>query len=452
MKKMTKFAALLMALVLAMGSMTACGGNSDSDSDATKAPTTTAGAGEEGGETGEKTPVTLKVWTPSEEQNGDFGDEYGDNLLQYMVDTFNENQTKWDLTIEAEVCGEDVAKETLQKDPEAGADVFMYAGDQALELQKNGILYELEGDAVEEVKASNPAAAIEGATLEDEELGESFLYGIPFTPNQWFMYYDTSKLSEEEIKSLDTIMAKDIEGCNYNFAMPIDNSWYVQSFFYAAGCQLFPDGDETICTFNDENGVAAADYMIDLVNNKKFLRDDASQNVGISYFKEGTLAAWCGGSWNAAAVKKALGDNYGAAALPTIKLENGVEENLMPFADYKYIGVNTNCAEEKKEAAVDFAAWLGGEQCQKDRYIARGVIPTNTSVVEDEEVKSDPIVVALANQADKLGARGQTTQMNNYWTPAEAFGTGVYNKEITKDNVKEKLDAMVSSMLEKVAE
>lgn len=448
MKKMTKFAALLMALVLAMGSMTACGGNGDKETNSaapanSAAPEASAAAADDG--SGEKTPVTLKVWAPQEEQKGDFGD-YGDNLLQYMADEFNKAQSKWELTIEPAVCAEGDLKTEIQKDPAAGADVFMYAGDQALELQDNGILQPLTSAGMEDVKSNNPVAAIESVTLEDKDLGESFVYGVPFTPNQWFMYYDKSKFNEDEVKSLDTIMSKDLGDGVYNFSTKLMDSWYVASFFFAAGCELFPNGDETVCTFNNDAGVAAANYMIDLAANKKFLNEDG-KGIGISYLKEGKLGAWCGGSWDAASVKEALGDNYAAAALPTVKIGD-TEDNLKPFADYKYIGVNSNSA--NAEAAEDFAVYLGGEACQKVRYEARGVIPTWTSLAGDDAIKADPIVVALDNQKEKLAARGQTKQMNNYWTPAEAFGQGVYNKEITKDNAKAKLDDMVKNMLAQI--
>lgn len=448
MKKMTKFAALLMALVLAMGSMTACGGNGDNKATTAPASSSAPEASAAGdNNTGEATPVTLKVWTPQQEQkqDGGFGD-YGDNLLEYMVDEFNKSQSKWNLTIDASACGENDANKELSKDPAAGADVFMFAGDQALELQQNGILYPLTGEGIEDIKTNNPEAAIKGVTFTDEDLGGEFVYAVPFTPNQWFLYYDKSKFNEDEVKSLDTIMSKDLGKDVYNFSTKIKDSWYLEAFFFAAGCELFTDGNPEICTFNNDAGVAAANYLIDLAANKKYLEEDG-KGIGISYFKEGKLGAWCGGSWNAGDVKKALGDNYAAAALPTVKIGD-TEENLKPFADYKYIGVNTNS--QNPEAAEAFAEFLGGEAMQKVRYEARDVIPTWTSLAEDETIKKDPVAVALDNQKDKLAARGQTKQMNNYWTPAEAFGQGVYNKEITKDNAKAKLDEMVKNMLAKI--
>ena len=44
------------------------------------------------------------------------------------------------------------------------------------------------------------------------------------------------------------------------------------------------------------------------------------------------------------------------------------------------------------------------------------------------------------------------SQINEYWTPVEAFGKGIVNKEITKDNMQESLDSVVSSVTSKLTE
>ena len=50
------------------------------------------------------------------------------------------------------------------------------------------------------------------------ELVDRVSYAVPFTPNSWFMYYDKSMYTEEEGKSLDTMMAKDLGACIKNFS------------------------------------------------------------------------------------------------------------------------------------------------------------------------------------------------------------------------------------------
>ena len=51
--------------------------------------------------------------------------------------------------------------------------------------------------------------------------------------------------------------------------------------------------------------------------------ETADGGVALANIKKGKLAAMCSGTWDAAAVKEALGDNFGAAQLPTITIKTG---------------------------------------------------------------------------------------------------------------------------------
>ena len=43
-------------------------------------------------------------------------------------------------------------------------------------------------------------------------------------------------------------------------------------------------------------------------------------------------------------------------------------------------------------------------------------------------------------------AQPNIPQINEYWTPATALGEGIYSKEITEDNLQEKLDQLVEAV------
>ena len=60
---------------------------------------------------------------------------------------------------------------------------------------------------------------------------------------------------------------------------------------------------------------------------------------GLSGLRDGSINAMFSGSWDANAVKEALGDNMGVAALPTYTL-NGEEKQMTSYAGSKAIGVN----------------------------------------------------------------------------------------------------------------
>lgn len=424
MKKSKKLMALLMVSIMMIASLAACG---KKEEPATETAATTAAATEAETTAAAPQDVALKVWGPQEEQE----------ILKQMTENFKALHPEYNITFEYGVVAEGDAATELTKDPAAGADVFMFASDQTANLVSAGILYPITLNA-DAIKAANSEASIQAATVDGQ------LYANPFTPNSWFMYYDKSKYTEDEVKSLDTMMAKDLGDGVKNFSVDINNGWYLSSFFFAGGSTLFgPDGtDPTSCTFNDANGVAVGNYLVDLGTNPKFL-DDQDNNI-LSALADGTLAAACTGTWNSETIKKALGDNYAATKLPTIKI-NGEDKQLSNFADFKLIGVNA--LTKAPEAAMALAEYLGGEECQKLRFEARGIAPTNLKLASDPVVLENPAVAALSLQTSFSTLQSSIPQMGNYWAPAEAFGTEILNGTVTKDNMQEKLDAMVEAIL-----
>lgn len=142
--------------------------------------------------------ITLTVWSPQEDQDGD-----ADSWLQKECEAFNEAHPEWDITFEYGVCSEGDAGDTVSADPTAAADVYMFANDQIPNLVANGALSELGGDTVEQIKANNTENTVASVTYEDA------VYGVPFTGNTWFMYYDKSVFSEDDVKNLDTMLEKE---------------------------------------------------------------------------------------------------------------------------------------------------------------------------------------------------------------------------------------------------
>ena len=143
------------------------------------------------------------------------------------------------------------------------------------------------------------------------------------------MYYDKSVFSEEDIKNLDTMLEKG------TVSLPFTNSWYLPAFYIGNGCTLFGDGtDESKgVDFSGEKAVAVTDYLIDLVANPNFEID--ADGSGLAGLRDGSINAIFSGSWDANAVKEALGDNMGAAALSYLTL-NGEEKQMTSYAGSKH--------------------------------------------------------------------------------------------------------------------
>ena len=416
-----------MLATMIMGSLAACGKKTDEGTKNDPVKQDDSGKKDDEKDVVKAEDVTLKVWGPQEEQE----------LLAQMTASFAAAHPEYNIKFDFGVVSEGDAATELTKDPAAAADVFAFASDQTANLVNAGILYPITLNA-DAVKAANSDASIMAATVDGQ------LYAHPFTPNSWFMYYDKSKYTEDEVLSLETMMAKDLGAGVYNFSVDINNGWYLSSFFFAGGSVLFgADGkDPNTVTFNDANGVAVTNYLIDLVANPKFLDED--QGNVLAAFTAGTLGAACSGTWNAGAFKEALGDNYAATKLPTIKLD-GKDKQLSNFADFKLIGVNSQT--KHPIPAMQLAEYLANEENQKLRFEVRSIAPTNLKLASDPVVLENAAVAALSLQTSFSTLQSSIPEMGNYWAPAEAFGNELISGAITKDNAQEKLDTFVDSIL-----
>lgn len=429
--KLKKLVAMGLSMAMVTGMFAGCGKKDDNSGSTSDKGTS---------KQEETKDVSLTVWGPQEDQAK--VDGYDEGILKAMCEKFNEDHPEWNITFKYGVCSEGDAKDVVTKDVDAAADVYMYANDQIPILAKAGALSKLGGKNVEDMKANNDSKMADSVTYEGD------VYGFPFTSNTWFMYYDKSKYTEDEVKSLDTMMAKDLGSGNTNFAFPLDNSWYIAAFYYAGGGQLFgEDGTDADagCNFDDENGVAVTKYLAKLTSNKNFSNE--KEGSSLSKFKKGTLGAYCTGSWDAKAIKDALGDNFAVTTIPTINI-NGTDGQMKSFAGSKAIGVNPTCSDP--EVAVALAAYLAGEECQQIRFDTRGIIPTNTTVAKSDSVLGDAVAQAQAAEiAEAAVVQPMLDEMGEYWTPAETMGKELVQGNVKESNAEEKTKAMVKGILKK---
>ena len=251
MKK--KGVALLLAAAMALTGLTGCGTSLQG-----------ASSGQEN--------VRLMVWSPQNDQSKDNGE-----WLQTMCQAFADQHPEWDITFVYGVADEASAAGQVSQDPEAGADVFMYANDTLTTLTDANALVKFGGKYREAIESTNSQEVLDSLTMDGE------LYGVPFTTNTWFMYYDKSVFSEEDIKSLDTMLEKGV------VSFPFTNSWYLPAFYLGNGCTLFGDGtDESQgVDFSGEKAVTVTDYLIDLRNHPNFKIDaDGSGIAGLQHKRD----------------------------------------------------------------------------------------------------------------------------------------------------------------------
>lgn len=441
--KFKKAMALVLAGAMCMSTLTACGSQAaetaepEATEETTEATEETAEATEETEEAApaeeEAITTTLTVWGPAEDQSADYGE-----WLQTECEAFNAEHPNWDITFEYGTCSEGDAAKTVTQDPDASADVYMFANDQVQTLIDAGALAELGGSTADYVKSTNSEAIVNSVTV------DGGIYGVPFTTNTWYMFYDKSVFTEDDIKSLDTMLEKG------KVSFPLTNSWYIASFYVANGCTFFGDGtdNEAGIDCGGQKGVDVTNYLVDLVANPNFINDD--NESGLAGFADGSVSAVFTGSWGFAAAKDAVGDNLGIACLPTANI-GGADKQLLSFAGSKAIGVNPTC--EYPQVAVALALYLGNKDSQLSHYTARNIVPCNTELLAEDTIQQDELVVAQNDTFDNTSIlQPFVAKMGNYWTPAENFGKSLVNGEVTHDNAEEMTENFNTSLNTDVAE
>ncbi len=429
--KIQKALALLMAAAMTAAVFAGCQSVPKTQS-AANTPANSSAAPSAGSKAEEPVTATLTVWASSQDQAN------ADSWLPKMCEAFKTEHPDWNLTFKYGVCAEADAGTMIPQDPAASGDVYLFANDQINALKSAKAIAELGGKTLENIKANNDPAIVD--SLSDN----GAVYGVPFTTNTWYMFYNKSKLTEDDVKNMDTMLSK------AKIAYPLSTAWYLPAFYLANGGTMYGDGtdDAAGIQFGGEKGVAVTKYLAKLAANPNFVND--ADGAGIAGMRNGSVAAMFSGSWDAKALKEALGDKLGVAVPPTI-IVDGKELQMKGFSGSKAIAVNPNC--KYPQVAVALADFLGGAVAQKAHYELSNVIPCNTEVLKDSEIQKDPVVTVQNQtcQSQYSILQPYVPSMSSFWTPAENFGKALVSKEVTVANAAEKTEAMNKSFANPVS-
>ncbi|MCI8301020.1 MAG: extracellular solute-binding protein [Lachnospiraceae bacterium] len=371
--------------------------------------------------------VELVVW----------GAEEDEALLQQIIESFEEEykgQANFNITYAAQ--SEAGCKDALMADLEAGADVFAFADDQLNALVAAGALEPIE-DA-DQIKSENMPGAVEAASVAD------VLYAYPLTAdNGYFLYYNKRYFNEEDVKTFDRILQIAAQN-QKKVTMDWSSAWYVYAFFGNTGLEvgLNDDGITNYCTWNGTDGeikgVDVANAMLSIAGNPAFLSTEESGFL--AGIQDGSVIAGISGVWNAVAMNDTLGENYGAAKLPTYTCANR-QIQMTSFSGYKLIGVNAYS--KQYEWASRLAEWISNEENQQLRFEMRGQGPANTNAAASASVQDSPAITALMEQSEFSCLQRIS---GSFWDPVSTFATNMAAGNPGGKNLQEQLDTMVEGI------
>lgn len=359
------------------------------------------------------------------------------DFTQSQVDAFiaeNPDYEPYNITIEP--VGEGDAAGNMITDVEGGADIFGFAQDQIARLVSAGALQQIGGDYASWIDEQNDAGAASAAKVGDAT------YAFPITSdNGYFLYYDSSVVTDPT--SLEQVLA-DCEAAGKGFYFDLDSGWYQTAFFFATGCELTYDTDETGAftgcndTYNSDAGVVAVREMIEMSSSSAF-------NDGSSVDQATNIGAIVDGTWDAASAQAVLGDNYACAKLPSFEGSDGNTYQLSGFGGFKLLGIKPQTDASKLQFCLKLTQYLTSADVQIARYNELAWGPSNVTAQGDSAVQADVALSALAEQLAFTIPQGNYP--DEYWTRAESFGQEVENNmtaDTTDDEIKAALETYQS--------
>ena len=373
--------------------------------------------------------VTLRVWV---------GDNQDIAWIESVIENFKAAYPENNYTIEIGVQTEGDCSKVVLNDPEAAADVFTFPDDQFNSLYNAGALMPVV-EGAEEIIANNNSASVVASTGADGQL-----YAYPATAdNGYFMFYNKQYFTEEDVLTLDAMMAKAAEQGKY-VGFPMSNAWYFYSWFKGAGLNMHvtEDGVTNTCNWNTTDatitGVQVLEALLEIAKNPGF--KEADSDPFVAGVKDGSIIAGVSGTWNANTAQEVWGENYAATKLPTYTVA-GQQIQMASFAGFKLVGVNAYS--QNVGYAMDFAKFMTNEQSQISRFEMRGQGPSNVNAAASETVMAAPAIAALAAQADysdvqRVGGK--------YWDPAAALGKIIVNGNPDNVDLQTLLDNCVAGI------
>lgn len=421
---------ILSTLLAGCGSGQATKNNAETNNEATQSEATEGEAGDSSEEQSQELDsgkVALTVW--AEEDNFE--------LLNQMIESFKQQyagQADFEITLAQMSEGE--TKNSLLGDIHNSADVFTLPDDQLLSMVAGGTLSPVEN--AEAVKSANLPESVAAATYND------VLYAYPYTAdNGYFLYYDKNYFSEQDVQTLDGILAV-AEAAGKQVYMEFDSGWYLYSFFGNTGMEVGLNEDRVTnyCNWNRTdgaiNGTDVAQSLLNFTSSPAFCYKEYDSFV--SGIQSGNVIAGISGVWNAVPVRDTWGADYGACKLPTYTCA-GQQVQMSSFTGYKMMGVN---AYSKHVGwAHKLAEWFTNEQNQTLRLEVRNQGPSNTNAAASEMANQIPAIRAVLEQSQN----GNLQRIgNSYWGSCTKFATDIMAGNPKGVELQELMDILVEGI------
>lgn len=203
-------------------------------------------------------------------------------------------------------------------------------------------------------------------------------------------------------------------------------------FTFGADYEMSFDEDGSVSSINADfdtaKGLKAAKAI------KKIMDDECWSNDMAAPTPDNKFIGCIAGTWDIAAYKEALGDDYGCAVMPTVTID-GETKNLGAFLGGKLFGVNPNVSgndTDRLSAAHLLAQFLSNEECQLERFEHAAIVPCNLNAAKNSKVTSNENAKVLVEHAKY--AHEQTSVPGDFWSAPATLTTAIGDGTASSDD------------------
>jgi arabinogalactan oligomer/maltooligosaccharide transport system substrate-binding protein len=385
----------------------------------------------------------IKIWVGVESR-----DFYQAKLDTWAAQYKTADGKPFPYTIKVESLDTGAAAARFLDDTAAGADIFTIAHDNLGRLiaGSSAIAPITNPDLLRQIQNDNPAIFLDVIKGTVGDSPTEYTFGVPYVAQALVLYYNTSLLTEEDVKTWEGIWAKakalGKQSVTVNGDDGYNNSFLVLSTRASDGqaiADIYLNKQFENCNFSSDLALATMRW------GQRFFTDASpdgrvfygARKVGdsgweIELANEASLSL-IGGAWNFNAARAALGSKLGIAPLPTFTLTDadvsgtsvaaGTVMKSGTFADTKMFVMKKHKQGEKKaEYLEEILMYLSSKQMQEEAFAQCSNLPAYKNArAEFPEIQRDTLEGKLAQiqlimfDSGRPQPFGPNSRMNNWY-------------------------------------
>jgi len=389
-----------------------------------------------------KEPAIMKIWVGAESK--DFYQTKMDEWADSYKSANGGKTFPWKITVESVDTGAAASK--FLDDTAAGADIFSIPHDNLGKLiaGSSAIAPITNEKLLKQIQDDNPSIFLD--VIKGNVGGNDYTFGVPYISQALVLYYNTSILTDDDVKTWEGIWAKakkiGKQSVSINGDDGYNNSFIILSERESDGqpiADIYKDKKFENCNFNSDLAVAAMHW------GQRFFTDtspDGKVNYGakkvgdsgweIELSNEASLSL-IGGAWNFNAARAALGSKLGIAVLPTFTLTAadvagtniaaGTRMKSGTFADTKMFVMKKHKQGDKKaEYIQEILMYLSSKKMQEEAFAKCSNLPAYKNArTEFAGIKANTLEGKLAQvqlemfDSGRPQPFGANSKMNNWF-------------------------------------